>query len=209
MKSILAVLVSLLSLTSIAQTENISYDGFGPLKLGMQRSDIKGLLLPTDEVPEYAWFAPMSFDAAAFQIGYEPAEMSSQDSLEVYDLMMEMDGFNEAEYFLPEDKELKRFCGLEVAAFALSFDSEDKLIEIQLVIDKKDVSQITKTQLMNLLADHFQQEDCMFSLMGQDRPNPFYCGWPDPEEQFDFVFSDEQSPGGSWGESINVVFSYY
>lgn len=209
MKYIFCFALLCMSSSLFSQADNIDFDGYATLKLGVAKSEIIDLLEPIDEAPLYAWFGKKSFEDVAELMGYNVDSLTFDDTLSIDQGMMEYSTMPVGELFAPKENDLKYFCGLHVAAISIVFNDEDEVQEFALALDKNDVSDITKAQLMFLLKEKLGDTMCSFSLIDSEGPYPFYCDWVDPDEFFYFVLSDEESAGGNFGASINLVISYY
>ncbi len=112
-----------------------------------------------------------------------------------------MDGRLESYRF--KDPEQAYFHGLEIAELQLAFDDEDELIMIVVTLDKEQLNEIVKVQLMGSMVDMFGDTDCSYSVAYD--PPPAYCswGWGDP---YRLIVSDMIEPGMGPGESMHFAF---
>lgn len=207
MKLFLVPIICLVQLISHAQAENVEITGYGKIKLGVALSEVQALLTELNTVPSYAWFSPMGFDDAVDMMEME-TPLSAEDSAMIDGYMMEFEGMEEGKIYIPSDKEHSVFVGLRIAAIKLICDESNIITHIMIALDSKDVSEITKEQLTNLLEAKFGEPYCNMSIVPEGR-YPYYCSWEDAKEEFQIVVSDMREPGGSMGKSLNITIGKY
>ena len=84
MKSLI-VTVILLTQFGFSQAQ-VGFDGFGDIRIGKSYKELKKKITTVEEVPEYAWFSPLTIDFFMFEYG-----LDSTAALAMLEEFQEMD----------------------------------------------------------------------------------------------------------------------
>lgn len=205
------LLLIALPLFSLAQNSEVGINGYGKIRIGSKLSEVEKYLKPTDEVPPYAWFAPLTFDRYREFIGIhdENQALTAADSAEIHLMMEQAAEMRKVEggtVYRPRNGVHKSFMGLTIAALKIYTNEEEKIESIQIVLDKKDISDITKAQLTSQLEQKLGESWCSMSIVSSEPPFPFHCTWDDTKTGRELTVSDMFEEGGDFGESVNITY---
>lgn len=199
MKTLLLQVI-LLTQISIAHAQ-IAQSGFGTIRIGKTYKELKKYIIEVDEVPDYAWFAPMTIEEYFSDYGGDTTS---------YFEMLESDRMIEKEMELTiiecsfKKRKNKTISGLNIECAQLTFEN-DTLIGFRLVFDSNEISPDTKREFIDNLLETLGETTCSYST--EFASSPFYCCW-DNLSGSRIVISDETEPGGELGQSINMTFGY-
>ncbi|MFT5778881.1 MAG: hypothetical protein ACI837_001838 [Crocinitomicaceae bacterium] len=183
------------------QAQDIAYStrGFGEITLGASIKRVRKLLKPTDEIPNDAWFRPLTYEEYHGEIGGDSLDYFQSQEMDLITDSLENVGRDQ---FVIKDKKHKKFKGLKIAAIELIWDSESELITcIKIVLDKEVVNDESKSAFMAAVSVEFGEAYCTVSVSGPKQP--FECSWDIGLEQI--TISDMDQFQGA-GESINISF---
>lgn len=196
MKNTLLLLTLFLASFTFGQFDfDIDKNGFDQLRIGSNIDKLPLKKASYESVPKYAW-SPLDTGGGLEQFYDENGNLDEEEMqnalkearLQPYKFKKEKDAY---------------FHGLPIVALQIAVD-ENRLIEqIMVTLDKDQMTEVLKAQLVGSFTDMFGDTDCSFSVSFD--PPPFYCtwGWDDPHM---LTMSDMISPGGGPGKTIHFVF---
>ncbi|MCJ8292721.1 MAG: hypothetical protein HRT58_22605 [Crocinitomicaceae bacterium] len=202
MKSLIVTFI-LLTQFGFSQAQ-VGFDGFGDIRIGKSYKELKKKITTVEEVPEYAWFSPLTIDFFMFEYGLDSTDALAR--LEESQAMDEEEMEDEPEVRTImcsfKKKNDQTIAGLNVECAKLVFN-KDILIAIMVVINPEKLSRKVKADFLNDLSLAFGETSCSYSIAFDDPP--FYCGW-DSDAGERLIVSDMLEPGFGPGESINLTF---
>lgn len=182
---------------SFAQ-DDIHATGFGDIRLGKSYQELEGKIIEIDEVPDNAWFAPMTLEAFMAETDGDSTGFAGMRDTDK--LISEGSGTKLIRCTFI-GKQNTAVLGHKIVCAQLIF-MDDLLISMVLVLDDSNISVKSKRQLLVDLEQRLGELECAYSVNFD--PSPFYCSWFS-EEGGEFSVSDMIVAGGGPGKTIHIL----